>query len=237
MLLTAAVVLIFVVLGGAATRVILDMEGRPRGEWFRAVKEWQPLTGSVLGFLGAAGVLVLSNELQANQRAAEQARAAYAIGYGLALEGEQLSGGLTTGLDIVAMIEAERPDDYARVCTEYLATLQRTLIGKTLVYDAVLPRLVDFGDQNLAVFVRFYGAYGDLLQEIASFDPRQCALNGESEIGYLKTKLQNILAVYRLIAETYHTAVPEQRPAPIAAPGQVTPLSPATTAITPTQRQ
>jgi hypothetical protein len=231
MLLTAAVALILVVLGGAASLVVLDMEGRPRGEWFRAVKEWQPLTGSVLGFLGAAGVLVLSTELQANQRAGEQARAAYAIGYGLALEGEQLAGGLATGLDIIGMIESQPPDDYTKVCAEYLATLQRTLVGKTLVYDAVLPRLVDFGDQNLAVFVRFYGAYGDLLQEIASFDTRQCTLNGESEIAYLKTKLQNIVNVYRLIAGIYHTTVPVQQPAPAVAAAPVTPSFPATPTV------
>jgi hypothetical protein len=229
MLLTAAVVLIFVVLGGAASLVILDMEGRPGGEWFRAVKEWQPLTGSVLGFLGAAGVLVLSNEIQSNQRAAELARAANAIGYGLALEGEQLSGPLTTGLDIIALIEAEAPSDYTKVCTEYLATLQRSLIGKTIVYDAVLPRLVDFGDQNLAVFVRFYGLYGDLLQEIQGFDTRQCTLNGESEIQYLKTKLEAIRNVYAMIASTYHTAAPELQ----AVTQPATPAPSATTTISP----
>ncbi len=211
MLLTAAIVLIVVVIGGAVSLIIIDMEGRPPGEWFRAVKEWQQTVGALLGFMGAAGVLVLSTELAANQRANQAAHAARAIGYGLALEAEQLASDVSGIMGLVTMIRSQPVPDPNRTCIEFIGMMQRVLPTKTPVYDAVLSHLVDFGDDNLSIFVRFFATYVDLVQEAHSFDTRQCQLNAANEIDYVRGRLRSTLLVYDMIANAYGT-IPQEVP-------------------------
>lgn len=228
--MTAAVALIVVVLGGAVSLIILDMQGRAAGEWFHAVKEWQQTVGALLGFLGAAGVLVLSNELQANQRAAEAQRAQNAIGYGLALEAEQLASDVGGIMGIVQMIQTQPNPDPNRVCIEFVATMQRVLPNTTPVYDAVLDHLVDFGDRNLSIFVRFFATYVDLVQEARSFDTRQCQINGASEVSYVRSRIRSTLLVYDMIASAYgtipQTVPPADEPPAVTAPALTPPAVP-----------
>ena len=210
LLLAAAILLLCAVIGGAVFLVHRDVARRPEESWISIVKEWQSTLGAILGFLSAAGVLIISSELQANQRAAESARAGQAIGYGLALEAEQISNSVATAVTLSKMIQSQPPTDYGRVCTNYLAMLQRLLPTRTIVYDAVLNHLVDFGDDNLSVFIRFYSSYSDLLQEVRAFDTNQCALNGESEVILIREKLDSLLSINGMIAENYGTLPPDE---------------------------
>lgn len=212
MILAAAAALIVVVLGGTVSLILLDMQRRPAASRFDVVKEWQAIIGAVLGFLGAAGVLVLSNELQGDQRAMEEARAQKAIGYGLALEAEQLASDLSGIMGIVTLIHAQDAvADPTSVCVQFIDTVQRVLPTKTPVYDAVLSHLVDFGDQNLSIFVRFFANYGDLVKEAENFDRAQCQINAANEVNYVRSKVRSTLLVYDVIADAYRT-IPQQVP-------------------------
>ena len=83
----------------------MDLGRTDHGHWLDALKSWQQLIGAVLGFLGAAGVLVLSTAIQEDQTQRRAIDAAHAIGFGLALEVERMAIGLKLGQQIAATIE------------------------------------------------------------------------------------------------------------------------------------
>jgi hypothetical protein len=209
-LLWAAFALVVVVVAGVATIIGLDLSGRPPGQRLGGVKEWQPLLGAVLGFLGAAGVLVASNVIQAEAARGRALQANHAIGMALALEAERLFVGVRGGLSIGGQIDAMADPQAGAVCRSYAATLRRILSPNTPIYSAALGSVGDFGDYNLAVFVRFYAAYQDFLRDLDDPGlPTYCDAEGADEIGYMVHQLQGTADLYGIIANAYGTVPPE----------------------------
>jgi hypothetical protein len=60
MLVASALALLVVVVVTIGALLTVDLRRTEHQHWLDALKTWQALIGSVLGFLGAAGVLVLS---------------------------------------------------------------------------------------------------------------------------------------------------------------------------------
>lgn len=213
MLIYAAVALLIAVVLSLAVLLALALRRHKRSEWIEELKQWQSLLGAVLGFLGAAGVLVLGSAIESDSERARHAQAAHAIGTGLALEVERLSVGLQVGRQIGASIDFGDPA-LAQVCADYSQALQRALTPDTPVYDAVLGRMVDFGDVNLSVFVRFYAFYHDFLRGLPEIDEAACTTAAEDEIRYIIGQINGGLGFYEIIARRYDTApqpAPEQR--------------------------
>jgi hypothetical protein len=213
MLVYAAVGLLIVVVVSMVVLLVLDLRRHQRSEWIEALKQWQGLLGAVLGFLGAAGVLVLGSAIESDNERARQEQAAHAIGTGLALEVERLSVGLQVGREIGASIDFGNPA-LARACADYSRTLQRVLAPETPVYDAVLARMVDFGDVNLSVFVRFYAFYDDFLRGLPEIDQAACTAAAEDEIRYIISQINGGLGFYEIIAKSYDTAPLQPAPEP-----------------------
>jgi hypothetical protein len=228
-LLGAAIGLIIATVVATALLVALDMRGRAAGEWYHAIRDWQQLLGAVLGFLGAAGVLVLSNEIQINQERERTLQHAHAIGLGLALEAERIYGGIGSGLAIAEQIKAAPAPDYSSLCTQYVRTLRDIVPREKPVWTAVLDQMVDFGDDNLALFVRFYGLFDDFVLEVQSFDNLWCVRDGENQIADLERRLRSALEFYRIIASRFGTALVEPEPA-IPPASEPPPAPPADTA-------
>jgi hypothetical protein len=205
-LVYAAAVLIFAVLAALVLLLYLDLRHTDRANWLSELKQWQGLIGSVLGFLGAAGVLVLSNAIEAEEADARAARVAEAIGYGLALEAEKLSIGLATGRTIGEMITLEDDPNLAGTCLSYRQTLQRVLSPETPVYHAVLGNMVDFGDENLGVFVRFFSFYTELLRGLAQVDEAACGAAPADEIEFMRSQIGHGISYYEIIAGNYDIA-------------------------------
>ena len=67
MLVASALALLIFVVAAIGSLLALDLGRTDHAHWLDALKTWQQLIGSVLGFLGAAGVLVLSTAIQQNQ--------------------------------------------------------------------------------------------------------------------------------------------------------------------------
>lgn len=210
MVYAAIALLIFVVLS-MVVLLVLDLRRRPRSEWIEALKHWQSLLGAVLGFLGAAGVLVLGSAIESDNELARKAQAAQSIGTGLALEVERLSVGLSVGQQIGASIDFSDPT-LVQVCFEYSQAVQRAMGTGTPVYDAVLGRMVDFGDANLAVFVRFYAFYEDFLRGLPAIDEAACTAAAEDEIRYIISQINGGLGFYEIIARRYDTTPPQPVP-------------------------
>jgi hypothetical protein len=229
MLMAGALALLILVVAAIGALLSLDLGRTEHRHWLDALKSWQQLIGAVLGFLGAAGVLVLSTAIQQNNDTRRAAEAAHAIGLGLALEVERMGTGLRLGKAIGETIDLNAaPELLAQTCVNYSQTLQHHLLAVTPVYDAVLSRMVDFGDHNLSIFVRFYGFFYDFQQALKDVDAAACGAAAADEITYIQHQVKGGLGYYKLVADNYPIApadIDSAQPASPASPGSSAPAS------------
>lgn len=228
MLVAGALALLVMVVAAIGALLSLDLGRTEHRHWLDALKSWQQLLGAVLGFLGAAAVLVLSTAIQQDNDTRKAAEAAHAIGLGLALEVERMGTGLRLGRAIGETIDLKAPpQQLAQTCHNYSRTLQHHLLAVTPVYDAVLARMVDFGDTNLAIFVRFYGFFYDFQQALKDVDQAACDAAAADEITYIQHQVEGGLGYYALIAKSYPIAPADIDSAPPASPASPGPSAPA----------
>jgi hypothetical protein len=213
----AAALLIFVVAAIGAL-LALDLSRTEHRHWLDALKSWQQLIGAVLGFLGAAGVLVLSTAISQNNELIRSAQAAHAIGLGLAYEAQAMGVGLKAAQQI-GHKDLENADPGSK-CLGYASTLQQTLVPTTPVYDAVLPRMVDFGDENLHAFVTFHALYANLLRSVPDIIANDCrdAATSPVFLTYMVGQVDEVMLYYAEIADTYGIAPPDAGNPSSAAP-------------------
>jgi hypothetical protein len=220
MVLTAAILLIVVVIVATILTVGSDVVRRPDGEKLVAFKDWQALIGAVLGFMGAAGVLVLGTAIEGDQERQRAVARQHAIGYGLALEAERISNGLTSVIGIANLIRANPEQDYELTCNNFISTMSDVLARDTPVYLAALDEMIEFGDQNLALFVRFFGLHSEIVQDLGRFDRKWCELDPQGQVAEYERRVGLDLEFYRIIANRYGTAIIEPAPAESAAPAE-----------------
>ncbi|MEO8757884.1 MAG: hypothetical protein ABI398_09075 [Devosia sp.] len=226
MLVAGALALLIFVVAAIAALLAVDLGRTEHRHWLDALKSWQQLIGAVLGFLGAAGVLVLSTAISQDNDIKKSAAASHAIGLGLALEVERMGTGLRLGKAIGATIDLSAPaEQLARTCVNYSTTLQSHLLKVTPVYDAVLPRMVDFGDENLAIFVRFYGFFYDFQQALKEVDQSACDAAAADEITYIQHQIAGGMGYYKLISDNYPIAAADIDATQPASPPSNTPSS------------
>ena len=220
MLVAGALALLILVVAAIGALLALDLGRTEHRHWLDALKSWQQLIGAVLGFLGAAGVLVLSTAIQQDNDTRKSAEAAHAIGLGLALEVERMGTGLRLGKAIGETIDLKAaPELLAQTCVNYSQTLQHHLLAVTPVYDAVLSRMVDFGDHNLSIFVRFYGFFYDFQQALKDVDQAACTAAAADEITYIEHQVAGGLGYYKLVADNYPIAPADIDSRPPVSPG------------------
>jgi hypothetical protein len=227
MVLAAAILLILVVLAASVFAVGSDVFRRPAGERLHALKDWQGLIGAVLGFMGAAGVLVLGTAIEGEQERQRAAAEEHAIGYGLALEAERIANGLATVLGIVNLIQSDPDQDYQRTCDNFITTMTDVLDRETPVYDAALDDMIAFGDNNLSLFVRFFSLHGEIVQDLGRFDRKWCELDPQTQIADFGRRAALDLDFYRVIVSRYGTALIEPAPVESVAPAEQTSPDPA----------
>jgi hypothetical protein len=218
MLVASALALLIFVVAAIGSLLALDLGRTEHGHWLDALKSWQQLIGAVLGFLGAAGVLVLSTAIQQDTAQRESERAAHAIGFGLALEVERMAIGLKLGQQIGATINFDAPN-LAGTCVMFAQAMQRGLAPATPVYNAVLPQMVAFGDANLGIFVRFYSFYSDFVRGLEEVNQSACDAAAADEIRFVMSQINGGMGYYEIIARNYDIApaaaggVPDDAPA------------------------
>jgi len=222
MLVAGALALLIFVVVAIGALLALDLRRTEHRHWLDALKTWQQLIGSVLGFLGAAGVLVLSTAISQDVDRTKAIASAHAIGLGLAYEVQAMGVGLKAALavgqyDLTLANAGEK-------CAGYVQTLQDVMVTSTPVYDAVLPRMVDFGDTNLHDFVTFYALYTNLLRSLPTVIAKDCpdAEHAGDWMAFMVGQVEHIMSYYASIADTYGiagatTGVPQDAPSSEAA--------------------
>jgi hypothetical protein len=213
MIIFAAVLLIVVVLAAAVFVVGTNVIERPKGERLHALKDWQSLIGSVLGFMGAAGVLVLGTSIQNDQTRAEALKREHTIGLALAYEAEALTNEIAGMIAIVNIINTQpEGTDWSYACNELVKELANSIDGDKPVWTAALGEMVGFGDQNLQLFVRYHLYYDELVELVTEPDPRLCQNDPRNEINRYGDRFVSIVDLYRDIATLYGTTLVEPEP-------------------------
>lgn len=202
LLIVGAVALILAVVAALAVVLVLDLRRAGPGQRLAQIREWQGLIGSVLGLLGAAGVLVLGSAIESEQARARAQDAAHAIGTGMALEVEKLMLGLQVGRQIGAGIDLDGPN-LPSACRQFSTALKRVLSPNMPVYRSVLGSTADFGEVNLALFIRFYAYYEEFLRNLDDIDQGACDRNAGDEIRYMMSQLEGGAGYYEIIAKSY----------------------------------
>lgn len=220
MIVAGALALLIFVVAAIGALLALDLGRTDHAHWLDALKSWQQLIGAVLGFLGAAGVLVLSTAIQQDLDARKRVDEAHAIGLGMALEVERMAIGLKLGQQIGATIDFNDPQ-LAQTCVSFSEAMQRGLSPATPVYNAVLPQMVSFGDANLAIFVRFYSFYSDFVRGLKEVNQAACDVAAADEIRFVMSQINGGMGYYEIIARNYDIAPADAggvSQAPAAAP-------------------
>lgn len=205
MIVAGALALLIFVVAAIGALLALDLGRTDHAHWLDALKSWQQLIGAVLGFLGAAGVLVLSTAIQQDLDVRKRADEAHAIGLGMALEVERMAIGLKLGQQIGATIDFADPQ-LAQTCVGFSQAMQRGLSPATPVYNAVLPQMVSFGDANLAIFVRFYSFYSDFVRGLKEVNQAACDAAAADEIRFVMSQINGGMGYYEIIARNYDIA-------------------------------
>ena len=206
MVVAGALALLVFVMAAIGSLLALDLGRTEHRHWLDALKSWQQLIGAVLGFLGAAGVLVLSTAISQEVDRTKAAAAAHAIGLGLAYEVQAMGVGLKAAQQ-VGQYDMTLPNPGEK-CVGYAQTLQQVMVPTTPVYDAVLPRMVDFGDVNLHDFVTFYALYSNLLRSLPTIITQNCADTEHATdwMGLMVGQVENAMGYYASIADNYGIA-------------------------------
>lgn len=206
MLVAGALALLIFVVAAIGALLALDLGRTEHRHWLDALKTWQQLIGSVLGFLGAAGVLVLSTAISQESDRVKAINSAHAIGLGLAYEVQAMGVGLKAA-QAVGQYDLTLPNPGEK-CIGYAQTLQDVMVPTTPVYDAVLPRMVDFGDVNLHDFVTFYALYTNLQHALPTVVEKNCSDTEHAGdwLAFMVGQVENIMGFYASIADNYGIA-------------------------------
>jgi len=214
MLVASALALLVVVVVTIGALLTVDLRRTEHQHWLDALKTWQALIGSVLGFLGAAGVLVLSTAISHDNDIEKSEQAAHSIGLGLAYEVQALGLGLRTAQQL-GHYDLAHSDPGGR-CAHYAETLQQVMTPATPVYDAVLPRMVDFGETNLHEFVTFYALYQNLLRSLPNNISQNCLETqvAPQVIEFMVEQVDNVMGYYATSQSYTASSLPTPRGRP-----------------------
>jgi hypothetical protein len=206
MLVAGALALLIFVVAAIGSLLALDLGRTEHRHWLDALKTWQQLIGAVLGFLGAAGVLVLSTAISQDNDLKKSAAAAHAIGLGLAYEVQAIGVGLKAA-QVVGHADLSDIDPGSK-CVGYATALKQIEVPATPVYDAVLPRMVDFGDTNLHDFVTFYSLYSNLFKRVPDIITDRCSDTDHAGdwLAFMVGQVDNMMLYYGSIATNYGIA-------------------------------
>jgi hypothetical protein len=200
--LIGAIALLVLLLVAIVGVIVLDIGKQGWSNWLTVLREWQQTLGTVAGFLGAAVVLVLGTALTRDDDQQKAIQTSNAIGQALAYEAERMTTGLELGRRM-ALTADSTAGDAARQCASMAQALGEQLQAQTPVFDASIQRLVDFGAQDLANFVRFYSFYAELRHTLANINAESCADAGPAQLDYMISQVKLGLGYYQVFAPAY----------------------------------
>lgn len=199
---STAVLLVVVVIALVVAIIAVDVFTLGTKGRLNALKQWQVLIGTMLGFVTGAGVLAISSAIQDETQVRRDREALVQVGNALRVEASDLDGVLARAQmlrDTLMPSDPNKPAGCSGPVNELVDAFQR----KTPIYAAAVPNFVEVGEPNLALFVSFYAGFEELARAAKQYSDDGCPVVAKETVALFYGRIDAVRADFEKIAAIY----------------------------------
>lgn len=202
-MLVISILVVVVVIAAVAVTILFDMLTEKDYRVLVTLRQWQTLVGAILGFVTGAGIIAISTEVQNDSERLREAEQLKRVGEALFTEAKMLDTVLARAELMRAVFSAGNG-----TCTSDVLELTHTFQRETPIYDVAIPHFVEVGAENLSLFVNFYGTFGELERDLASYVSASCVAPRPDVETLVFEKIASARKAFTAIAAQYSTGTP-----------------------------
>jgi len=198
----AAILLVVGVIALLVAIIVFDVFTLGTKGKLSALKQWQTLIGTMLGFVTGAGVLALSTAIQDETRHERNQQALVQVGNALRVEASDLDGVLSRAQSLGPSLmpsDPNKPPGCSGPVNEMIDAFQR----ETPIYTAAVPNFIEVGEPNLALFVSFYAGFEELARAAKQYADDGCPIVSKDTVGLFYSGIEDTRADFAKIAQSY----------------------------------
>lgn len=197
-MISIAITVVALVILALGAMIVIDISTGGRLAALGILRQWQTLIGTMLGFVTGAGILAISTGISDRSDALRRQDELQRVGEALLVEARTLDEVLGRAAGLRAAFETAK-----RSCPSELLEINASIHHDKPMYDAAVPHFVAVGAPNLSLFVDFYGTYGEIERNIASFVSRGCPPVGPEAEASVFAKLAAARKAFQAIEAEY----------------------------------
>lgn len=204
---STAVLLVLIVIALLVAVISFDVFTLGTKGRLGALRQWQGLIGTMLGFVTAAGILAISSAIQDEALVRRNNEALQQVGAALWVEATDLDDVLnrTQQLRHAIMVSDTTQSGCPGAVNELVDAFQR----ETPIYAAAVPHFIDVGEPNLSLFVSFYGNFGELARAAKQYSDLGCPVVAEETAELFFSRVEVARAAFEKIALIYADRRPQ----------------------------
>ena len=199
---STAVLLVLVVIALLVAIIIFDVFTLGTKGRLNALRQWQTLIGTMLGFVTGAGVLAISSAIQDETHVRRNQEALVQVGNALRVEARDLDGVLARAQllrDTLMPSDPNKPAGCSGTVNELVDAFQR----ETPIYTAAVPQFIAVGEPNLALFVSFYAGFEELARAAKQYGDNGCPVVAKETVALFYGRIDAARADFARIAAIY----------------------------------
>ncbi|KQV08701.1 hypothetical protein [Devosia sp. Root105] len=199
---STAVLLVLVVIALLVAIIIFDVFTLGTKGRLNALRQWQTLIGTMLGFVTGAGVLAISSAIQDETQVRRNQEALVQVGNALRVEARDLDGVLARAQllrDTLMPSDPNKPAGCSGTVNELVDAFQR----ETPIYTAAVPQFIAVGEPNLALFVSFYAGFEELARAAKQYGDNGCPVVAKETVALFYGRIDAARADFARIAAIY----------------------------------
>ncbi|OEO33323.1 hypothetical protein VW23_000045 [Devosia insulae DS-56] len=199
---STAVLLVLVVIAVMVAIIIFDVFTLGTKGRLNALRQWQALIGTMLGFVTGAGVLAISSAIQDETQVRRDREALVQVGHALRVEARDLDSVLARAQllrETLMPSDPNKPAGCSGTVNELVDAFQR----ETPIYTAAVPNFIEVGEPNLALFVSFYAGFEELARAAKQYADNGCPVVAKETVTLFYSRVDAVRADFATIAEIY----------------------------------
>jgi hypothetical protein len=199
---STAVLLVLVVIAILVAVIAFDVFTLGTKGRMNALRQWQVLIGTMLGFVTGAGVLAISSAIQDETQLRRDQEALVQVGNALRVEAKDLDGVLARAQllrETLMPSDPNKPAGCSGTVNELIDAFQR----ETPIYTAAVPNFIEVGEPNLALFVSFYASFDELARAAKQYGDDNCPVVSPETVTLFYDRIDAARADFASIAEIY----------------------------------
>ncbi len=199
---STAVLLVLVVIALLVTIIVFDVFTLGSKGRLNALRQWQTLIGTMLGFVTGAGVLAISSAIQDETQLRRNQEALVQVGHALRVEAKDLDGVLARAQLLRETLMPSDPNKPAG-CSGPVNELVDAFQRETPIYTAAVPNFIEVGEPNLALFVSFYASFEELARAAKQYSDAGCPVVAKETVALFYGRIDAARADFASIAAIY----------------------------------